>query len=54
MNTEEVAEFEKNPNLEAIVKVRLFDDQGKIPGRKTEPFSYYESTIQKIVDSHQA
>lgn len=52
MNTAEVVEFEKNPNLQAIVKVRLFDDQGKVPNMEINPFSYYEATIQKIVNSH--
>jgi predicted HD phosphohydrolase len=52
MNVTEIAEFERNPNLDAIVKVRRFDDQGKVPNMETPHFAHYQSTIQKIVDSH--
>jgi len=52
MNITEISEFELNPNLEAIVKVRRFDDQGKVPDMNTPNFTYYQSMIQKVVDSH--
>jgi predicted HD phosphohydrolase len=52
MNAAQIAEFERNPNLQAIVKVRRFDDQGKVPKMETPGFAHYLSTIQKIVDSH--
>jgi hypothetical protein len=52
MNAAQIAEFKRNPNLEAIVKVRRFDDQGKVPKMETPAFAHYLSTIQKIVDSH--
>lgn len=52
MNAAQVAEFERNPNLDSIVKVRRFDDQGKVPNMKTPAFDHYQPTIQKIVDSH--
>lgn len=54
MNAAEITEFEGNPNLDAIVKVRRFDDQGKVPNMETPHFAHYQSIIQKIVDSHLA
>jgi predicted HD phosphohydrolase len=52
MNTTEIIEFEKNPYLNEILKVRLFDDAGKDPEMKTPPFSYYAPRVQHIVDQH--
>ena len=52
MNTTEIIEFEKNPYLNEILKVRLFDDAGKDPEMKTPPFSYYAPLFQHIVDQH--
>ena len=52
MNTAEIIEFEKNPYLNEILKVRLFDDAGKDPEMKTPPFSYYAPRVQHIVDQH--
>jgi len=52
MNEEEVAAFEKNPNLREIVKVRHYDDAGKRAGLTTPNFSYYAPMIQRIVDTY--
>lgn len=52
MNPEEVAEFEKNPNVAEIVRVRRLDDAGKIAGMKTPGFDHYAPMIQRIVDAH--
>ena len=52
MNTTEIIEFGKNPYLNEILKVRLFDDAGKDPEMKTPPFSYYAPRVQHIVDQH--
>ena len=41
MNPEEIVEFEKNPNLSEIVRVRHLDDAGKIAGMATPGFSHY-------------
>lgn len=54
MSPDEVSTFEKNTNLDAIIKVRKFDDKGKIAGLKTKPFVHYLPMIQSIVDSHEA
>ena len=52
MNEEEVAEFEQNPNLKEIVKVRHYDDAGKRADMETQPFSYYAPMVQRVVDQH--
>jgi phosphonate degradation associated HDIG domain protein len=52
MSASEVAEFEKNPNVKEIVKVRHYDDAGKRADMKTRPFSYYAPMVQRVVDAH--
>ena len=52
MNTEEVAEFETNPNAKAIVKVRYLDDEGKVAGLETPPFAHFAPMVQNVVDAH--
>ena len=52
MNADEVAAFEKNPNLKDIVKVRYYDEAGKRADLETKPFSYYAPMVQRIVDAH--
>jgi predicted HD phosphohydrolase len=52
MNVEEVAEFEKNPNLKEIVKVRYYDEASKRDDLETKPFSHYAPMVQRIVDTH--
>ncbi len=48
----EMAEFEKNPNLKEIVKVRYYDDAGKRANLETKTFSHYAPMVQRIVDTH--
>jgi [1-hydroxy-2-(trimethylamino)ethyl]phosphonate dioxygenase len=52
MNEEEIAAFEKNPNLREIIKVRHYDDAGKRADMTTRDFSYYTPMIQRIVDTY--
>ena len=52
MSDEEVAEFEKNPNLEAIITVRHLDDAGKEKGMETPGFGHFAPMVQRLVDSH--
>lgn len=52
MSKAEVAEFEKNENVEEIVRVRLYDDMGKLANFKTKSFTDYRPLVQKIVDAH--
>lgn len=50
MDADEVAAFAKNPNLPAILQVRIWDDQGKVKGHVTPPFAHYAPLLQRVVD----
>lgn len=50
MNAQEVSEFEQQPNLKQIIKVRHYDEAGKRADMQTQPFTYYAPMIQRIVD----
>lgn len=52
MSSEEVAAFERNPNLDDIIRVRHLDDAGKDPAMETPPFAHYAPMIQRVVDAH--
>jgi len=52
MNAEEVAEFEKNPNLKKIIQVRYLDEAGKQPDMETPDFWHFAPMVQRIVDGH--
>ena len=50
MSADEVAEFEKNPHLKAIIQVRHWDEAGKVAGQETPPFAHYAPLLQRLVD----
>jgi len=52
MDADEVAEFEKNPNLQQIVAVRYLDDAGKYPDMQTPEFAHFAPMVQRVVDAH--
>ncbi len=52
MDAQEVTEFAKHPNLEAILQVRIWDDEGKVAGLPTPDFEYYAPLLQRVVDAH--
>lgn len=52
MSDEEVAAFEKNPNLEHIIQVRYLDDAGKRADMTTPPFTHFAPLVQRVVDRH--
>lgn len=52
MNDAEVEAFRRNPHLDAIIRVRIWDEGGKTPGRPTPPFSHYAPLLQRVVDAH--
>lgn len=52
LNAEEIAEFEKNPNLDQIIAVRYLDDAGKRPEMKTPDFWHFAPMVQRMVDQH--
>lgn len=52
MDADEVAAFERNPNLSEIIEVRYLDDAGKHADMKTPDFAHYAPMVQRIVDAH--
>ncbi|MDC0656691.1 HD domain-containing protein [Leisingera sp. SS27] len=52
MNAEEVAEFEKNPNLKQIVAVRYLDEAGKRDDMDTPDYWHFAPMVQRMVDKH--
>ncbi|CUH62485.1 MAG: HD domain-containing protein [Pseudomonadota bacterium] len=52
MSAEEVAEFEKNPNLKEIIAVRYLDEAGKIADMETPDFRHFAPRVQRLVDAH--
>lgn len=52
MDAGEVAEFEKNPNLESIIAVRYLDEAGKHPDMETPDFWHFAPMVQRLVDQH--
>ena len=54
MNADEVAEFEKNPNLKEIIAVRYLDEAGKRAGMETPDYWHFAPMVQRMVDRHRA
>lgn len=54
MSSDEVAEFEKNPNLDQIIAVRYLDDAGKRPDMETPDYWHFAPIVQRMVDRHAA
>lgn len=52
MNPVEVAAFEENANVQSIVAVRRYDDQGKIANFEIPPFTHYRPMVQRVIDTH--
>ncbi len=52
MSPPEVAAFESNPFHAEAVKVRKWDDGGKVADGETKTFGDYAGMLQKIVDSY--
>lgn len=52
MNAGEIAKFRRDPYYHEAVRVRLWDEGGKVPGMKTPPFGYYAPLLQRVVDRH--
>ena len=48
MSDEEVSKFQKNKNLNDIIKVRYLDDEGKIQNMETPDFDYFIPIIKKV------
>ncbi|UWQ55608.1 (R)-1-hydroxy-2-trimethylaminoethylphosphonate oxygenase [Leisingera caerulea] len=52
MDAEEVAEFEKNPNLKQIIAVRYLDEAGKRADMETPDYWHFAPMVQRMVDKH--
>lgn len=52
MSDDEVAEFEKNPNLQQIIQVRYLDEAGKRADMETPDFAHFAPMVQRVVDAH--
>lgn len=54
MSEDEVTAFRKNPNLDDILQVRFWDEDGKDPDLKTPPFEHYAPILQRVVEGFTA
>lgn len=52
MSSAEVAEFERNPFFKEAVRVRLWDEAGKVADLKTRDIQDYVGLLQRVVDRH--
>jgi phosphonate degradation associated HDIG domain protein len=48
MTADELREFESHPHFEAAVRVRRYDDMGKVPGMKTPGLDAYRELIAEF------
>ena len=49
MSREEAAEFAVNPWLDTIVRVRRYDDGGKVAGRETPGLAHYLGLVRRVI-----
>lgn len=54
MSASEVADFAQQENLDAILRVRLWDDAGKVAGARTPAFEAFAPLRQRVVTAHTA
>ena len=51
MSESETAQFANNPELESLLQVRIWDEEAKVPGKKTRSFAYYVPLLKSLVDA---
>ena len=51
MSPAEVEQFEANPYHKQAVKLRLYDDDGKIAGLEIKPVTEYRTTLESLVSN---
>ena len=49
MSDEEVVQFRTNPFHEEAVRVRLWDEKGKVPGHEDQGFRDYVPLLERVV-----
>ena len=47
-NAEELREFESHPHFEAAVRLRRYDDMGKVPGMETPGLDAYRGLMEAL------
>ena len=52
MTDAEAEAFAENPNLKDILRVRVWDEEGKDPAKVTPGFDHYAPLLQRVVDRH--
>lgn len=50
MSADEIADFERNPHLAAVLQVRRWDDGAKIRDKVTPPVAHYVPAIRRVVE----
>lgn len=53
MNEQEVKSFEQNPWLDTILRIRRYDDGGKVAGRRTPDMEYYLGMVETVLTDYQ-
>ena len=51
MSESETAKFANNPELEFLLQGRIWDEEAKVPGKKTRSFAYYAPLLESLVDA---
>lgn len=54
MDSDEITRFQAIPFHGEAVRVRIWDDGGKVPGKKTKTFADYSHLLQRVVAAHLA
>ena len=52
MSEREVAQFRTNPDLDAIIQVRIWDEGATDPEASTPPFEHYAALLERVVQQH--
>ena len=54
MQADEAAAFEKNRFFREAIRVRLWDEAGKVAGMTTPAFAHYAPLLRRVVERHAA
>lgn len=52
MTEKAAAKFAEIADADAIVQIRKWDDEAKIPGKKTKDFAHYAPMLERLVEKH--
>ena len=51
MGAAEVEQFRRQPHLDDILRVRIWDDEAKVAGRPTPSFAHYAPILQRVIET---